>query len=166
MPLSPDDRALVLATQDGLPVSATPYHDLAVRLGWSVEQVLSRLAALLEAGVIRRIGVVPNHYRLGLTANAMTVWDVDDGQIDTLGATIGTLPFVTHCYRRPRALPDWPYSLFAMVHGRSRDETETHRATIRRLLGAACRSDSVLYSTRILKKTGLRLGTTINRGIA
>jgi hypothetical protein len=78
--------------------------------------------------------------------------------VSELGRAIGALAFVSHCYRRPRRLPDWPYNLFAMLHGRSRAETEAQRAEIARLLGAACRGSEVLYSTRILKKTGLALG--------
>jgi DNA-binding Lrp family transcriptional regulator len=87
----------------------------------------------------------------------MTVWDVDDAQVDELGGRVGALDFVSHCYRRPRRLPAWRYNLFAMVHGRDRGETEARRAQIRTVLGDALRADDVLYSTRILKKTGLRL---------
>jgi DNA-binding Lrp family transcriptional regulator len=88
----------------------------------------------------------------------MTVWDVADEQVDQLGALVGALPFVTHCYRRPRALPAWPYNLFAMVHGSSRDECSVKAEEIRALLGAACQANDILYSTKILKKTGLRIG--------
>jgi siroheme decarboxylase len=103
---------------------------------------------------------VPNHYRLGFSANGMTVWDVDDAQVDALGERVGALPFVSHCYRRPRELPGWPFNLYAMLHGRSRDEVEHQRAEVRALLGAANRRDDVLYSSAILKKTGLRLEET------
>jgi hypothetical protein len=82
---------------------------------------------------------------------------VDDSEVDRLGLAVGELAFVSHCYRRPRRRPHWPYNLFAMVHGRDRAETGAHVAAIRRTLGHACRSYDVLYSTRILKKTGLRL---------
>ena len=109
--------------------------------------------------MIRRIAAAPNHYKLGMVFNGMTVWDVADGRIATLGAQIGALPYVTHCYERPRALPDWPYNLFAMVHGATRDEVEEKRGRIAALLGAECRSSDILYSTRILKKTGLRLNS-------
>jgi DNA-binding Lrp family transcriptional regulator len=112
---------------------------------------------MLRDGRIRRIGAVPNHYALGYRANAMTVWDVDDAAVDALGRRVGALPFVSHCYRRPRRLPHWRYNLFAMVHGRDRAETEKLIAGIVPLLGAALRARDVLYSTRILKKTGLRL---------
>jgi len=113
---------------------------------------------MLETGVIRRIGAVPNHYRLGYKANGMTVWNVPDERVCELGKKIGALEFVSHCYHRPRHLPEWPYNLFAMVHGHDRDEVAGQIETIARLLGDADRGHDVLYSTRILKKTGLRLG--------
>jgi DNA-binding Lrp family transcriptional regulator len=156
--LDPRDRALLEACRGGLPLVVDPFAELSRGLGWSEEEVLERLRRLLAAGAVRRVAAVPNHYRLGIRANAMTVWDVPDERVGELGRRVGALTFVSHCYRRPRRLPDWPYNLFAMLHGRSRAETEAQRAEIARLLGAACRGSEVLYSTRILKKTGLRLG--------
>lgn len=152
------NRRLIEATQAGLPLVPRPYAEIAERLGIDEGQVIARLGAMVERGAIRRIGAVPNHYALGLTANGMTVWDVADAAVADLGPKVGALDFVTHCYLRPRALPEWPYNLFAMVHGRSRDEVEAGRDEIAALLGTACQAGEVLYSTRILKKTGLRLG--------
>src|SRR3990167_3741368 len=146
MALDDFDRQLIAATQGGLPLVPRPY-----------DAVGERLAQLLETGLVRRIGAVPNHYRLGFTANGMSVWDVDDTQVDILGERIGQLPGVSHCYRRPRRLPDWPYNLFAMLHGRSRAEVEQQAVQLQELLGTACRGHDILYSTAILKKTGLRL---------
>ncbi|MCK6421209.1 MAG: Lrp/AsnC family transcriptional regulator [Burkholderiaceae bacterium] len=157
MALNDFDRALVAATQSGLPLVERPYEAVGAMLGVSGEVVRERLAAMLAEGLVRRIGAVPNHYKLGFTANGMTVWDVDDARVDELGQRIGALPGVSHCYRRPRRLPLWPYNLFAMLHGRSRDEVERQAAEVARLLGNACRGHEVLYSTAILKKTGLRL---------
>jgi len=151
------DEAIVRATQAGLPLVAEPWGAVAQAAGLTQAQLFARLEAMLADGRIRRIGAVPNHYALGYTANAMSVWDVADEAVDELGRRIGALPFVTHCYRRPRRLPDWPYNLFAMVHGRSRAETDAHVKEIRALLAPALRASDVLYSTRILKKTGLRL---------
>lgn len=153
-----DDRRLIMATQGGLPLVPRPYHALAEQLGLAAEDVMARLTRLLDAGVIRRIGAVPNHYALGYTANGMSVWDVPDERIDKLGEQVGRLPFVSHCYHRPRHLPHWPYNLFAMVHGKSREEVETQVRRIADLLGGGCRAHDVLYSSRILKKTGLRIG--------
>jgi len=151
------DRALIVATQGGLPLVARPYHALAEELGIAADEVMRRLQVMLESGVIRRIGAVPNHYAIGWTANGMTVWDVADELVDELGARVGGLEFVTHCYRRPRALPAWPYNLFAMVHGASRDEVTEKAGVIAELLGSACRGRDILYSSRILKKSGLRI---------
>lgn len=157
MSLDAIDREIIDETAAGLPLTTRPYADVAVSLGLPEDVVMDRIRAMQARGVIRRIAVAPNHYRLGMTANGMTVWDVDDARISDLGAQVGALPYVTHCYRRPRALPDWPYALFAMVHGADRAEVEAKRAEIAALLGDACRASDILYSTRILKKTGLRL---------
>lgn len=157
MTLDATDRRIVQATQGGLPLVAAPYADIATTLGLSEAEVIARLAALQERGAIRRIAVAPNHYALGMTANGMSVWDVADDRISALGAQVGALPFVTHCYQRPRALPQWPFNLFAMLHGESRSEVEDKRAIVAAILGNACRGHDILYSTRILKKTGLRL---------
>ena len=157
MKLSDFDRRLIEATQSGLPLVPRPYEAVGAMLVVSGEAVRERFAQMLRDGLVRRIGAVPNHYRLGYTANGMTVWDVDDARVDALGERVGALPGVSHCYRRPRALPRWPYNLYAMVHGRTRDAVEAQRLRIRALLGDACRGDEVLYSSAILKKTGLRI---------
>lgn len=151
------DRALIAATQAGLPLVRRPYEAVGAMLGVSGQIVRERLAQMIESGLVRRIGAVPNHYRLGFTANGMTVWDVDDARVDALGERVGALPGVSHCYRRPRRLPVWRYNLYAMVHGRSRGAVERQAARIAALLGDACRAHEILYSTAILKKTGLRL---------
>ncbi len=155
--LDPTDRALIAATQNGLPLVLDPWAEVGRKVGIGETEVLERFARMQEAGIIRRIGAVPNHYRLGLGHNGMTVWDVDDAQVDRLGAMVGALDFVTHCYRRPRALPDWPYNLFAMAHGQSREEVEEKRAVIALILGPSVYASDILYSTRLLKKTGLRI---------
>jgi DNA-binding Lrp family transcriptional regulator len=151
------DERIVRATQAGLPLVPRPYAAVADDLGVPEAQVIARLRQMLADGRIRRIGAVPNHYALGYRANAMTVWDVADQAVDELGRAVGALAFVTHCYRRPRRLPDWPYNLFAMVHGTSRAETGAKIEEIREVLGRHARASDVLYSTRILKKTGLRI---------
>jgi len=151
------DRRIIVVTQEGLPRVPQPYHAIAAQVGVSAEEVMTRLRRMLESGVIRRIGAVPNHYALGYKANGMSVWNVPDERIRELGEQIGALDFVSHCYHRPRHLPDWPYNLFAMAHGRDRAEVEAKVARIASLLGAADRGHAVLYSTRILKKTSLRI---------
>jgi DNA-binding Lrp family transcriptional regulator len=152
------DRRIVLATQAGLPLDARPYHWLASELGVEPEVLMERFRVMLNEGRIRRIGVVPNHYRLGYSANGMSVWDVPDEAIRDIGKQVGELDIVSHCYHRPRHLPGWPYNLFAMVHGHSQEEVRGKVEQIAQLLGDKARQHDVLFSTRILKKTGLRIG--------
>ena len=156
--LDEQERRLIAATQAGLPLCTRPYAALAQALGVSEQQVLDRLSRMIDEGAIRRIAAVPNHYALGYRANGMSVWDVDDAEAESVGREIGDLSFVSHCYLRPRHVPEWPYNLFAMVHGHCRAEVEAKVAIIADHLGARQRSHDVLYSKRILKKTGLRLG--------
>lgn len=155
--LDDTDLAIVRATQGGLPLARKPYDVVAARLGLPAQEAMARMQRMLELGVIRRIGVVPNHYALGYRANAMSVWDVRDEAVDQLGREVGALDFVSHCYLRPRRLPQWRYNLFAMLHGRDQIEVENQAERIAALLGDACHAREMLYSTRILKKTGLRI---------
>ena len=151
------DLAIIRATQGGLPLVPRPYHVVAEDVGVEAAEVMARMQRMLAEGVIRRIGLVPNHYAIGYRANGMTVWDVPDERIVELGRMVGELDFVSHCYHRPRHLPEWPYNLFAMVHGRTRDEVGAKVDTIAGMLGDYDRGHEILYSSRILKKTGLRV---------
>jgi len=156
-PLDDLDRRLIVATQEGLPLCPRPYHALADRLGTCADEVISRMETMIANGVIRRLGAIPNHYSLGYRANGMSVWDVRDVDLQLAGEAVGALEFVTHCYHRPRRRPAWPYNLFAMVHGRDRTQVEAKIEIIAELLGERALSHYVLYSTAMLKKTGLRL---------
>jgi len=151
------DQRIVAATQAGLSLSSEPFADIAARLGLAPDDVMQAMQRMLSAGMIRRIGAVPNHYRLGLRGNGMTVWDVPDQRVAELGELIGALDCVSHCYERPRYPGIWPYNLFAMMHGHDRSEVLEKAASVKRLLGSAARSHDVLFSTAVLKKTGLRL---------
>ena len=151
------DRKLISVTQSGLAIERSPYQTIAKNMGTTQQDVMQRLNRMLSSGIIRRIGAVPNHYKLGLTANGMTVWDVEDEQLTKLGNIIGQLDFVSHCYQRPRHLPLWRYNLFAMVHGHNKEEVNEKVKQIEQLLGKQCRAHDTLFSSAILKKTGLRL---------
>ncbi|AYH45146.1 Lrp/AsnC family transcriptional regulator [Azoarcus sp. DN11] len=161
--VAPDEleRRIIVATQGGLPLVPDPWGVVARELGVEPGALLARIRSMLERGAIRRIGAVPNHYAIGYTANGMSVWDVADDAVDAIGEWLGALAAVTHCYRRPRRLPDWPYNLFAMVHGRSHEAVSTELDDIAARLEArfpgACRARDVLFSSAILKKTGLRI---------
>jgi DNA-binding Lrp family transcriptional regulator len=151
------DRDIIHATQSGLALHTAPYNEIAKQCGCDMHTVMSRMQWMLKCGVIRRIGAVPNHYRLGLRSNGMSVWDVADDRLDALGKQVGKLDFVSHCYERPRHLPQWPYNLYAMVHGTNQDEVNRKVSRIAELLGNDCQQHNVLLSSKILKKSGLRL---------
>ena len=165
--LTPPETDLVVEIQDGLPLTEKPYETLANRLDLTTEQVLRTTERLRVENKIRRIGVIPNHYALGYTENAMTVWNVDDSDVSTVGKQISGYPFVTHCYERPRHEQIWPYNLFAMVHGVTERECQERIDQVRETVSAHTEiSDAdweTLYSTRILKKTGIRIGDRAGR---
>jgi len=156
-PLDAIDRKIIVATQEGMPLSPRPYHTIAGELGLTPAEVMQRMQRMLDTGMVRRIAIVPNHYALGYKANGMSVWNVPDEHVQSMGEMVGALNFVSHCYHRPRHLPDWPYNLFAMVHGKDRAEVESKVQQIAVLLNVNDEGHTVLYSSRILKKTGLRL---------
>lgn len=151
------DRRIIVVTQSGLPLVSRPYDAIATEVGISPTEVKQRMQTMLARGIIRRIAAVPNHYQLGYKANGMTVWDVPDEMVSELGQKIGALEVVSHCYHRPRHLPNWSYNMFAMVHAETRDEVMHWVDHISKLLGEHDRGHEVLFSSRILKKTGLRL---------
>jgi len=156
-PIDAVDRRIIQATQAGLPLTSRPYHTVATELDLSPEEVIQRMQRMLDAGIIRRIGVIPNHYALGYKANGMTVWNVPDEKISALGKKVGALDFVSHCYHRPRHQPLWDYNLFAMVHATEREGVEALVAEIASVLGEDNHGHTILYSSKILKKTGFRL---------
>jgi len=159
--LTADELDLVLEIQDGLPITATPYADVADEIDADVDWVLETIQRFNMEGKVRRVGVIPNHYALGYSENGMTVWDVPDEVIDEVGPAIAEFDFVTHCYERPRHDGAWPYNFFAMTHGRSEAESQERIQQVRDRMADhwdVSEDDwDTLFSTRILKKTGIRL---------
>ncbi|UEM20833.1 hypothetical protein JL100_027805 [Skermanella mucosa] len=154
------DRHILAALQDGLPLVPRPFAQPSARLGITEAELLSELRWLLVCGVIKRCGLIVRHHELGYRANAMVVWNVPDHSVDEVGARLATLPFVTLCYRRPRRLPDWPYNLFCMIHGRDRNTVVEQVATIRALPGLAGVQHTMLFSRRRFKQRGATLSRT------
>ena len=155
-PASGHAEDLIAVIQDGLPLVAQPYRQIGESLGWSEQAVINKLRDMLESGTIKRLGVVVRHHELGYRANAMVVWDVPGNCIDKLGQQMGELDFVTLCYQRPRALPDWPYNLFCMIHGCSRDAVLNHIRTIVQQLHLENTDHDILFSGRRFKQRGAR----------
>ena len=159
--LTPAERDLVVEIQGGLPVTATPYADVADAIGQDAEWVVRTVKRFDLEGKVRRVGVIPNHYALGYTENGMTVWNVPDDLVAEVGPAVASLDFVTHCYQRPRHEGVWPYNFFAMTHGRSEAESRERIEQVRERMGEFWPVDDgdwdTLFSTRILKKTGIRM---------
>ena len=151
--LTPLDADLLLAIQDGFPLSATPYAAVADDIDVPLPDVIAAIERLRADGCIKRIGCVVNHIVTGFTNNCMVVWNVPDDELDARGEAVGSLPYVTLCYHRPRR-PDqaWEYNLFTMIHGRDATAVD---AKIDELAATHLPFEHErLYSTETLKQTG------------
>ena len=159
--LTPAERDLVVEIQGGLPITETPYADVADALGAETDWVVETIERFRREGKVRRVGVIPNHYALGYTENGMTVWDVPEAVLDEVGPAVADLDFVTHCYERPRHAGVWEYNFFAMTHGRTEAESEQRVTQVRDTMAEYWDVEpddwDTLFSTRILKKTGIRI---------
>lgn len=155
-PMAEEERRLVSVLQEGLPLFIRPFALIAERIGASESEVLGRIGRWLEDGAIKRFGIVVRHRELGFTANAMLVHDIADERVSELGRALAEEPAVTLCYRRPRLLPDWPYNLFCMIHGRERDEVEAIIADLRQRHGLNDCAHDVLFSLTRYKQNGAR----------
>ncbi len=154
MELSPADRTLLALTAKGLELVERPFLNLARKAGIDEDETIARLSDLQARGAIKRLGLVVRHRELGYRANAMTVWDVADGRVDALGARMAEFSFVTLCYRRRRVPPDWPYNLFAMIHGTDREVVMRQIALLVAELGLHATPCAVLFSRRRFKQRG------------
>lgn len=154
--LTPADRALVDALDHGLPLVPRPYAQIAAQTGDTEACVLARLSDWLDRGVVKRFGIVVRHRALGYTANAMCVWDVPDDTVTALGEALAREPGVTLCYRRERALPQWRYNLYCMIHGRDRAVVEARVARLTDAHRLGRFPHAVLFSRRAFKQRGAR----------
>lgn len=151
--LTEQDKEIIRRLQDGLPLVPRPYKLLAERLGMQEDALIARIKYFIENGQIRRFGATVRHLDLGFKANAMVVWDVPDEKVNDVGRAMAAFDEVTHCYRRPRRT-GWPYNLFTMVHGRTRDECVKTAEKLSRATGMD--QYRLLFSTAELKKSSMR----------
>jgi siroheme decarboxylase len=147
--LSEEDIATVRATQGPMPAIAEPFAPAAERLGVPVATVLDRLESLRERGGLRRVAAILYHRRAGFSANGMGVWAVPEAEILETGKRMAAFRGISHCYQRP-TYPDWPYSVFTMAHGRSKDECDAILDSIAAATGIEDRA--TLYSSTEFKK--------------
>ncbi|MBT9584822.1 Lrp/AsnC family transcriptional regulator [bacterium] len=148
-PLTEREREVVRLSQEELALDLRPFDSQAARLGLRPEELLETLRQFQARGLLRRFAAILHHRKVGFSANGMGVWQVPTERLDSCGETMASFSAVSHCYQRSLA-PAWPYNLFTMVHGRSREEVEETLARIRDACGLP--DFSVLYSTREFKK--------------
>jgi len=153
---STDDVALIAALDAGLGLEPEPFGQVAGRIGTDVDACLAQIRNLIERGVIRRFGLVLRHRAFGYDANAMAVWQVPVGDIDRIGRALAAEKGVNLCYRRRTALADWPFNLYAMIHGKDRAAVEARIGEIASAQGLSGFESRILFSTRCFKQTGAR----------
>lgn len=163
--LTPAERDLVAALQEGLPLDPRPYALLARRAGMDEATVLDTLRGWCESGVINRFGVIVRHHELGYQANAMVVWDVPDDEVTSVGRRVALAPRVNLCYRRLRHPPEWRYNLYCMLHGAHRDEVLSQVAQLRVNRGLLAYPHEILFSTRRYKQRGAHYVETANTNV-
>lgn len=156
MVLNELDYQLIAEIQGGLPLCSHPYAEVGSRIGLGEDQVLERIRLMQESGIIKRMGLVVRHHELGYRANAMVVWDIPDDQVDAAGEILGNQPCTTLCYQRPRRLPDWPYNLFTMIHGKERQPVLDYIEGLTHLPGMEKIRYKVLFSGKRFKQRGAR----------
>ncbi|MFO1189533.1 MAG: Lrp/AsnC family transcriptional regulator [Alphaproteobacteria bacterium] len=150
------DKRLVARLEDGLDFVPRPYLGLAHALGCSEDWVMSRVQHLIENGVFSRFGCILRHRPIGFRSNAMAVWDVPDPEVDSIGRALAAHDAVTLCYRRVRRIPDWPYNLFAMIHGRGELPVRAELQGLARQTGLDRFPSAILFSRRCFKQDGAR----------
>lgn len=151
--IPPHKKEVLAQLQNSIPLRQEPFNDMARNTGRTPQEFLQLVNELMEKGVIRRFGAVPNHKKIGYTCNAMVVWEVPEDKIDEYGRRIASYKTVTHCYRRP-VCPGWPFSLYSMLHGRSDEECCNIVKDILEITG--CENYRLLSSVREFKKRRLK----------
>jgi siroheme decarboxylase len=151
-PYDEHDIAVIRTLQGSMAVVAEPYAEAAAELGLTQEQLLDHLAGMQERGLLRRVAAILFHRRAGFSANGMGVWKVPDSQIAEIGCRMAAYRGISHCYQRP-TYEDWPYSVFTMAHGRSKEECDAILAAIAEQTGIHERA--TLYSSTEFKKIRL-----------
>lgn len=151
--LSLEEIQLIRLLQEDLPEGLTPYAELARRLNCPEDEVLERIRTMQDRGMIRRFGAVLRHQKAGFTANVMGVWQVPAGQTEEAGRLMSKFPQISHCYQRP-ILPDWPYNLFTMIHGQSREECVQTMREVAAVTGVD--KYEMLFSIKEFKKVSMK----------
>ncbi len=153
MKLTEEDKKIIRILQEDLPDTVDPYKDMAQKLGISEDKLLDRISYYLDKGILRRLGAIVRHQKVGYKHNMLVVWRVTDHLMSSIGQKMASYPEITHCYERV-TLPQWPYNLFTMVHGTSRKTCESFIKNFSNENGVE--DYQILTSLRELKKTSMK----------
>ena len=151
-----EDKKLLAAIQNGLPLVSHPYAEVGKSVGMSEDEVIDRIIQLQNDGIIRRMGIIVHHRPLGYHANAMVVWNLPTKLVDAFGNKVSELEFVTLCYQRKTDDLVWPYNLYTMIHGKDRDSVMKKVETLISLSPIENIDYQVLFSNRRFKQHGAR----------
>jgi DNA-binding Lrp family transcriptional regulator len=157
-PYDDDDVALIRALQGPMAAVGRPYDTAAAELGITTEELLERLGGMVDRKILRRVAAILYHRRAGFSANGMGVWKVPEAEIMETGARMASFRGISHCYQRP-TYEDWPYSVFTMAHGRSKEECDAILDSIARECGIGPDGRATLYSSTEYKKIRLHYFT-------
>jgi DNA-binding Lrp family transcriptional regulator len=157
-PYDADDIALIKALQGPMKAVERPYDEAAAELGISTDELLERLRGMVDRKILRRVAAILYHRRAGFSANGMGVWKVPEGQILEVGGRMASFRGISHCYQRP-TYEDWPYSVFTMAHGRSKEECDSILDSIAEDCGMGPEDRATLYSSTEYKKIRLHYFT-------
>jgi len=156
MVLNSTEMLIAETLAEGLPICSRPYQKIGEAYGLSERQVIETISSLCDKGVVSRFGLIVRHRKIGFTENAMVVWDIPDDQVVRVGEIFAARKAVTLCYQRPRRLPQWPYNLFCMIHGRERDVVMVEVAKLVEVSGITNIPYDVLFSTHAYKQRGAK----------
>jgi len=156
MALLENDYLILQALQGGIPICEEPFKEIAQTAGLEEAYVLERLDYLLNQGTLKRFGVIVRHHELGYRTNGMCVWDIPIERLDEVGTAFSKYDFVTLCYERNKVLPEWPYNLFCMIHGKEREAVMESAEILARENGLLDVKRDILFSTRRFKQRGAR----------
>jgi DNA-binding Lrp family transcriptional regulator len=148
------DLQLIAAVQAGLPIASRPYAVVGAGLGLSEQEVIARLQRMRTQGLFKRWAVVVKHRQLGYRANAMIVLDVPDASVAEIGRRVSAFDCVNLCYRRPRQGDSWPFNLYCMIHGKSREGVLQQWHGLQQACGLEGYASEVLFSRRCFKQRG------------
>ncbi|MDE2060242.1 MAG: AsnC family transcriptional regulator [candidate division NC10 bacterium] len=154
--LDSDERRIVRILQNDLPLAEEPFLEAARQCGLGVEAMLACARELLQRHIMRRFAAILHHRKAGYTGNVMAAWSVPEEKVESVGQQMAQFRAVSHCYQRP-TFPEWPFSLFTMVHQKSRGECEETVAAISRETGID--NYAMLWTVREFKKVRLKYFT-------